>query len=202
MHSGDDGMTPAADEHTVERRRLLRGSIKLLVSIGFVFLLIPFFKSLPWPETAIPADSTFLRASNLHAGVPLAVTLRDQQIVFVTRNDAAVKARLQARSADDLWFPSAPGLLEQEYLVVQATSPLDETVTYLPPQGDWPGGYTAPSGAVWDVAGRALKPVTGHPTAYAMKVSNLMPAPWRTHDEGVLLMPLPQINTPVPGDEE
>ena len=195
-------MIPMADEHSLERRRLLRGSIKLLVSIGFLFLLIPFFKSLPWPETAIPVDSTYLRASNLRAGVPFAVTLKGQQVVFVTRNDAEVKTWLQARSADDLWFPSAPGLLEQDYLVVQATSPLDETVSYLPPQGGWPGGFTAPSGAVWDVAGRALKPVSGHPTGYAMKVSNLIPAPWRNLDEGVLLMPLPQINTPVQGDEE
>jgi len=202
MRSGADGMTPVVDEKTAERRRILRGSIKLLVSIGFVFLLIPFFKSLPWPEEKTPEDSTLVRTSDLASGIPQAITLKDNSVVFVTRNDTAVKMQLQARSLDDLWFPSAPGLLEQDYLVIQATSPLDETVSYLSPQDGWSGGFTAPSGAAWDLAGRALKPVTGHPTGYAMKVSNLMPAPYRVHDDGVLLMPLPQINAPAQGDEE
>lgn len=195
-------MIPVVDEKTAERRRILRGSIKLLVSIGFVFLLIPFFKSLPWPEERFPEDSTFIHASDLASGLPQAITLKDHSVVFVTRNEATVKTRLQARAPEDLWFPTAPGLLEQEYLVIQATSPLDEPVTYLPPQDDWPGGFTAPSGAAWDVAGRALRPVTGHPTGYALKISNLIPAPYRAQGDGVLLMPLPPLNAPMQGDEE
>lgn len=184
-------MNKPTDSASVERRKILSGSIKLLVTIGLLFLLVPFIKSLPWPEEKIPADSLLLEASRLAPSVPQDVALKDGSHVFVTRLDATTRHRLQEAPAESLWYESAPGLLDQEYLVVQARTSLDEPVSWLPPQGNWPGGFIAGSGAAWDLAGRALKPFDGHPGGYAMKVSNLIPAPWRKHERGLLLMPLP-----------
>ena len=184
-------MTHNIDAGNAERRKVLTGSIKLLVSIGFVFLLVPFFKSIPWPEEATPENSTLILADSLTPGRPLLVTLTDGSQVFVTRPDAATTEILHDISPEILWYGTAPGLLDQEYLVVQAQTSLDEAITYLGPQANWAGGFVAKSGAAWDVAGRALKPFPGHPGGNTMKVSNLIPAPWRRHDDGVLLMPAP-----------
>lgn len=189
-------MTHNIDPGNAERRKVLTGSIKLLVSIGFVFLLVPFFKSIPWPEEATPENSTLILEDSLTPGRPLLVTLTDGSQVFVTRPDAATTRNLHDISPDILWYGTAPGLLDQEYLVVQAHTSLDEAITYLGPQTNWAGGFVAKSGAAWDVAGRALKPFPGHPGGNVMKVSNLIPAPWRRHDDGVLLMPAPVVTTP------
>ena len=44
-----------------EKRRLyLRVGIKLLVAVGFAFLLVPFVSSLPWPRQTLPAGSVLL----------------------------------------------------------------------------------------------------------------------------------------------
>lgn len=193
-------MNQATDSASAERRKILSGCIKLLVTIGLLFLLVPFIKSLPWPEEKIPEDSTLLESSRLVPSVPQDVTLKDGSHVFVTRLDAAGHRRLQEAPAESFWYESAPGLLDQEYLVVQARTSLDEPVSWLPPQGNWPGGFIAGSGAAWDLAGRALKPFAGHPGGSAMKVSNLVPAPWRKHESGLLLMPLPAA-TPALGNE-
>lgn len=194
-------MTHNIDAGNAERRKVLTGSIKLLVSIGFVFLLVPFFKSIPWPEEATPENSTLILADSLTPGRPLLVTLKDGSQVFVTRPDAATTENLQAISPDILWYGTAPGLLDQDYLVVQAHTSQDEAITYLGPQANWSGGFVAKSGAAWDVAGRALKPFPGHPGGNAMKVSNLIPAPWRRHDDGVLLMPAPVDTSTAQGED-
>lgn len=174
-----------------DRRRLLRGSIKLLVSIGFLFLLVPFFRSIPWPETAIPDNATHVRERDMTPGVPLAVTLSDGSRVFVTRLDTATRARLAAMPVERFWYPSAPGLLDRDYIVVNGTTALDETVSALPPSTGWPGGFVSDGGSAWDAAGRALKPYPGHPGGSPAKTSNLIPSPWQRHDDGLLLIPMP-----------
>lgn len=190
-------MTGSTDLATEERRRLLRGTIKLLVTIGVLFLLVPFFRSIPWPETPVPENATHVREQDLPAGTPVPFTLSDGSRVFVTRLDADAKATLAATPAERLWYVTAPGLLDQDYAVVQAFSELDEEVSTLPPYAGWSGGFTSGSGSAWDVAGRALKPYPGHPGGSTMKTSNLMPSPWQRHDDGILLIPMPvPVTTP------
>lgn len=175
-----------------ERRLLyLRASIKLLVTIGLLFLLVPFFKSLTLPGGELPADATMLAEDSLAAGETREVRLADGSHVFVTRGSEAVAAQLQAFPARLLWSPSAPGLVNQDWFVLQAQSALDEPVRHLPASGAWPGGFVAASGAAWDVAGRALKPWPGHPGGQARTVQNLLPMPWRVRDGKLYLVPVP-----------
>lgn len=184
-------MTTTPEKESLERRRVLRGSIKLLLSIGVLFLLVPFFRSIPWPESPVPGNSTPVNGKDLDAGVAQSFELQDGSTVFVTRLDDAVRHRLQSMPADRFWYPTAPGLLSGDYVAVQARTVLDEPVSWLPPEGEWPGGFHAPSGALWDVAGRALKPLPGQPGSPVMKFSNLMPAPFQAREDTVLLIPLP-----------
>ena len=195
MPCGDEHVSHIPNRTNDERRRLLRGSIKLLVSVGFLFLLVPFFRSIPWPEAAKPENAVHVRDRDMTPGVPLAVTLSDGSRVFVTRLDGAVRKRLQALPPDGFWYPSAPGLLDRNYVVVSARTLMDEDVEALPAFNTWPGGFIAPGGNTWDVAGRALKPHPGHPGTSAMKTANLMPCPWQRHDDGILLMPMPAATT-------
>lgn len=188
-------MTTALENESFERRKILRGSIKLLVSIGVLFLMVPFFRSIPWPEARTPENSTLVHREDLVAGMARSVALKNGSMVYVTRLDDTMRSQLQAMPDDRFWYPTAPGLLAGEYVAVQATTALDEPVSWLPPQGKWPGGFIGPGGAAWDIAGRALKPFPGHPGGSAMKASNLMPAPWQARDDAVLLIPLP---TPQP----
>lgn len=185
-----DAATAEADR--AQRLRVLRGSIKLLVAIGFIFLLVPFVLSLPWPRTALPPDATLLPVSSFAPGETRAVTLRDGHVVMVTRGSPALAAALERFPGDLLWSPSAPGLAAQDWFVLPDRSALDEPVRILGPRGQWPGGFVAPSGAAWDVAGRALKPWPGHPGGYAMTVQNLLPLPWRVVDGQLVLLPLPE----------
>lgn len=194
------GQEPTAEQERLQRIRMLRGSIRLLLGIGFVFLLIPFFKSIPWPTSEIPEDSVVLAAQDIAPGATRRVELADGSAVFVTRRSAALQTRLEKIPAPGLWSPSAPGLLQQEWWVVNAKSALDEPLQFLPAQGEWPGGFTAASGAAWDVAGRALKPGPGHPSGYAMTVQNLLPMPWKNFDDGILLVPAAAAPAPVQDD--
>lgn len=178
------------------RRLLLRASIKLLLAVGLAFLLVPFIGSIPWPSSALPADATLLEMPPFVPGSTRAVTLRDGSTVLVTRTAPALAAQLRATPAERLWFPSAPGLADQDWFVLSARTVLDEPVQALPAAGNWPGGFVAASGAAWDVAGRALKPWPGHPSGANVKVQNLPPMPWREADGQLVLTPLP---TPPPG---
>lgn len=183
-------------DKTEQRRLYLRASIKILVATGFLFLLIPFIKSIPWPHEEIPADSVFLSASDIAEGATQKIMLSDGSAVYVTRNSPTLRMQLQSFPEENLWFPSAPDIASQDWFVVRATNALDEPVQFLPPQtpGKWPGGFVATSGAAWDLAGRALKPSwPGHPSGYAMKVQNLPPMPFKPHEGGVLLLPLPSV---------
>lgn len=181
-------------------RLYLRACIKILATIGFVFLLVPFFKSLPWPRDEIPVDSVLLRQTELAQGATRRIRLPGDAVVFVTRSSPDLQAALAAFDPDNLWFPSAPGLTEQRYFVVRATSMQDEALQYLPPKAAWPGGFVADSGAAWDVAGRALKPWPGHPSGYRMKIQNLLPMPFKARGDDVLL--IPPADTPAPASEE
>lgn len=175
-----------------ERRRLyLRASIKLLVGIGLLFLLVPFFKSLPFPSGEMPADATLIAESSLAAGETREVKLVDGSRVFVTRGGDALAAQLRDFPSRLLWSPSAPGLVDQDWFVLQAQSALEEPVRHLPASGAWPGGFVAASGAAWDVAGRALKPWPGHPGGQTRTVQNLLPMPWRVRDNELVLVPVP-----------
>lgn len=174
-----------------QRLLVLRASVKLLVAVGFVFLLAPFVLSLPWPKSTLPPDATRVAIAGFAPGETRALRLRDGSEVLVTRASPALAERLRAFPADRLWFPSAPGLAEQDWFVVPARSALDEPVRYRGPEGAWPGGLVADSGAAWDVAGRALKPGPGQAGGYAMKVQNLLPLPWRERDGELVLVPLP-----------
>lgn len=184
-------MTSPLENAALERRKILSGSIKLLISIGVVFLLIPFFSSIPWPNASIPENSVAIAQTDFIAGTPISVTLKDGSTVFVTRLDDVVRSQLAAMPEARFWYPSAPGLLARDYVAVQAITAQDETVRWLAPHGEWPGGFIAPSGAAWDIAGRALKPFNGHPSQHSTKTQNLMPSPWQTQDDAVLLIPLP-----------
>lgn len=175
-----------------ERRRLyLRASVKLLFGAGFLFLLVPFFRSIPVADDALPANATVIESGSFAAGETRLLSLADGSKVFVTRNSAALGRQLAEFPAGLLWSPSAPGLATQPWFVLAATSANDEALRYLPAAGPWPGGFVAESGAAWDVAGRALKPWPGHPGGLARKEQNLMPLPWRTSGERLALAPLP-----------
>ena len=194
-------MTPAMNNKTLERRKMLSGGIKLLIGIGVLFLLVPFFRSITWSESPVPENNTLVNNHDLVAGVAQAVTLQDGSTVFITRLNDVVRARLQAVPEDRFWYPTAPGLLSGDYVAVQATTSLDEPITWLPPQGNWHGGFSAPNGAIWDIAGRALKPSSNHPGKSSMKFSNLMPAPWQARNDAVMLMPLPRPSSIIESSE-
>lgn len=173
------------------RLLLLRASIKLLLAVGLAFLLVPFLGSIPWPSSALPADATLLDAGSFRPGSTRTVSLRDGSAVLVTRSAPELAEQLRDTPATRLWFPSAPGLADQDWFVLRAQTALDEPVQPLPAAGAWPGGFGAASGAAWDVAGRALKPWPGHPTDARLKVQNLPPMPWREVDGQLVLTPLP-----------
>lgn len=185
------GTPDSPDAGRARRLLLLRGSIKLLVTIGFVFLLVPFFKSIPWPKSELPAEATRVPVAGFPAGATRPVRLHDGSTVLVTRNAPALAQGLRAFPADLLWWPSAPGLADQDWFVVPDHSVLDEPVRHLPARGDWPGGFMADTGVAWDLAGRALKPWPGHPGGSGMKAQNLMTLPWRVVDGELVLLPLP-----------
>lgn len=182
-------MEPAEDR---ERRRLyLRAITKLLAGIGLLFLLVPFVGSLPWPQAEIAANATRVEAATFEPGSTRAVTLLDGSTVLVTRSSETIATRLSTFPREHLWFPSAPGMADQDWFVFPARSALDEPLRIQPAAGDWPGGFVADSGAAWDVAGRALKPWPGRPGGSARKEQNLLPLPWRVVDDHLVLVPLP-----------
>ncbi|MDF3030216.1 MAG: hypothetical protein K0R03_774 [Moraxellaceae bacterium] len=179
------GMAPT--EKDAQRRLYLRASIKVLLAIGFIFLLVPFIGSLPWLQDE-PADpAAFLPESSVDPGATRRFELADGTAIFVTRSSPARAQGLRDTPAERLWFPSAPGLAGQPWFVVAERNAVDETVRFLPARAAWPGGFVAESGGAWDVAGRALKPGPGHPTGHAMKVQNLLPLPFRVRDGGIEL---------------
>ncbi|MGH8494353.1 MAG: hypothetical protein ACRERR_14800 [Moraxellaceae bacterium] len=187
-------MTLSPEQQRLQRIRMLRGSIKLLLGIGFLFLLVPFFKSIPWPKDEVPEDSVLITPAEIAAGETLKVSLRDGSAVFVTRSTEAQREAMARTPAAALWSVSAPGIADQDWWVVSAISAQDEALT-LAADGSH---LASPSGSAWDMAGRALKPGTlvGNPAGTpakisAMKAQNLMPMPFKRHDEGILLLPLP-----------
>lgn len=184
-------MSSVADPDRARRLRVLRGSIKLLVTIGLIFLLVPFVMSIPWPRSELPSDATLVPVSSIAAGETRAVRLRDGNTVLVTRSAASIAQGLRDFPPELLWWPTAPGLADQDWFVVPDHSEPGEPVQFLPARGQWPGGFVARSGVAWDVAGRALKPWPGHPGGSAMKTQNLMPLPWRVVDGQLVLIPLP-----------
>ena len=180
---------PDSNRARHQRIVMLRGSIKLLALIGFIFVLLPFFKSIPWPQTKLPEGSILLSKNEIAVGETRSIELANGSALYVTRVAEIQRNALLTLPETQTWSPTAPGLLQQNWWVVSAISAQDEAVQFLPAQGDWRGGFTASSGAAWDLAGRALKPGPGHP--YAMTVQNLIPMPWKTQGDGILLLPLP-----------
>jgi hypothetical protein len=176
-------------EADTQRRLYLRAAVKLLFAVGFLFALLPFFKSIPWGGAELPADAVVVEAASFAPGATRLVRLNENESVFVTRSSPELRAALAAFPGDALWFPSAPGLAEQPWLVLRSQSALDEPLRFLPAAGAWPGGFVADSGAAWDLAGRALKPGPAHPSGHAMKVQNLLPMPFRRHGDDLALMP-------------
>lgn len=193
---------PSAEQERARRIVILRGSIKLLLGVGLIFLLVPFFKSIPWPESKAPDDAVLLTGRDISADTTLKVALTDGSEVFVTRSSAITRSALENFPAQYLWSVSAPGIATQEWLVVSAKSAGDEAVSFLPAQNPWPGGFVTRSGLAWDVAGRALKPWPGHPGASLVKTQNLMPMPFRTRGDDILLLPLPALAIPALEQQE
>lgn len=181
------------------KRLYLRASIKLLVAIGFLFLLVPFCSSVFRTPGEVPVDGVLLRPIDLMEGHTTRLTLADESEVFVTRTSAALRRQLEAMPTDALWYGTPPGLLDASWWVLASTSAAGEPVQFLEAGGDWPGGFVAPSGSAWDPSGRALKPGPGHPTGSTLKAQNLPAMPFRRHDDGILLLPLP---APAPAAEE
>jgi hypothetical protein len=73
MRCADKLMTPAMNNKTLERRKMLSGGIKLLIGIGVLFLLVPFFRSITWSESPVPENNTLVNNHDLVAGVAQAV---------------------------------------------------------------------------------------------------------------------------------
>lgn len=173
-----------------EQRRLhLRAAVKLLSGIGLVFLLIPFLKSLPLPEASLPANATTVDTASFRPGETRRVTLADGSAVFVTRSGGSLGQRLAATPAEQLWFPSPPGLATQPWLVLRPLSATDESIRFRAAAGAWPGGFVADSGAAWDLAGRALKPGPWHPGDSVRKEQNLLAMPWQLRGDDLVLVP-------------
>lgn len=185
-----------ATEARRRRIRLLHNSIRLLLTVGLIFLLVPFVGSLPWPRDELPADATLVEIGPFPAGHTRRITLGDGSEAWVTRNAPAVAGPLRATPAQRLWSPSAPGLADQDWFVLAARSSVDAAVTYLPAAGPWPGGFVADDGSAWDLAGRALKPWPGHPSGRTRTVQNLPPLPWREREGQLVLRPLPPPASP------
>lgn len=173
-----------------EKKRLyLRASIKILVTVGFAFLLVPFLKSLPWPQETLPAGSVFIAATELAPGMAKRVDFPGQS-VWVTRVDDALRARLLAL-APALWAPGAPELLDVPYLVVSGVDADHGPVRFRAAGGTWSGGFVNATGGAWDVAGRALKPGPQNPDGAPLPQPNLAPIPFLHRSDGVLLVPPP-----------
>lgn len=182
-------LPPSAEQERAQRIAMLRGSIKLLVGIGFLFLLVPFFKSIPWPEAEVPEDSVLITPAEISVGKTLKVSLKDGSTVFVTRSSAAQREALARTPAAALWSASAPGIAGQEWWVVSAKSAQDEDVIFKAETPANPAHLGTRHGLAWDVAGRALKPAAFAGIS-AMNSQNLMPMPFKRHDDGILLLPL------------
>lgn len=191
---------------TEQKRLYLRASIKLMVAIGFLFLLVPFCSSIFRDAGDAPAEGTLLQARELAEGATTEVTLPDGGTRFVTRNSANLRHRLQSIPAGQLWYGTPPGLLESAWLVLAAQNAAGEQVEFKPADGTWPGGFVTTSGAAWDLAGRALKQngpgdSTDSPTQNR-KSQNLPAMPYRRHGDGILLLPLPPLPSPEQGSNE
>ncbi|MDP2229285.1 MAG: hypothetical protein Q8J78_17610 [Moraxellaceae bacterium] len=168
-------------------RLYLRASIKLLVTVGLLFMLVPFFKSLPWPSRALPAGSVLVTATELADGRSIAVTLAGET-VWVTRNSDALRARLLALH-DKVWMPNAPQLLDAPFFVVSGRDNEGRLLRFRAADGAWPGGLLNEAGHAFDVSGRALKPGPHFPEGSTMKTTNLESRPFQPRDGGVLLVP-------------
>lgn len=168
-------------------RLYLRASIKLLVTAGLLFMLVPFFKSLPWPSRELPAGSVRVSATELGDGKTIAVTLAGDT-VWVTRNNGALRARLLALR-DKVWMPNAPQLLEAPFFVVNGRDSEGRLLRFRAADGAWPGGLLNEAGHAFDVSGRALKPGPHFPEGSAMKTPNLESRPFQPYEGGVLLVP-------------
>jgi hypothetical protein len=183
-------MSVDVDGDSEKRRLYLRAGIKLMVAVGFAFLLVPFVSSLPWPRQTLPAGSVLLPASGLVPGTARRVDF-PQRPVWVTRVDDALRARLRAL-APELWTAAAPELLAPPYFVVSGLTADGRPVSFHPAAGAWPGGFTDADGNAWDLAGRALKPGPHRFTDQALPVQNLAPMPFQRHGDDVLLVPPPE----------
>jgi hypothetical protein len=187
-----------ATESRARRIRLLHAVVRGLVTVGLLFLLIPFVGSIPWPRDELPADATLVETPPFPAGETRRITLLDGSEAWVTRASPALAGRLRATPADRLWSPSAPGLADQDWFVLAARSSVEAPVRHLPASGAWPGGFVADDGSAWDLAGRALKPWPGHPSGRARTVQHLPPLPWREVDGQLVLRPMPAAPTAPP----
>lgn len=185
-----------SSQERAQRIRMLRGSIKLLLGIGFLFLLVPFFKSIPWPESEVPEGSVVITPADIRAGETILVDLKDGSAVFVTRSTSAQRELMSRIAASHLWSVSAPGIAEQEWWVVSAKSAQDEDVLLKPATQNSPAHLGTTHGLAWDLAGRALK-APAFAGISAQNSQNLLPMPFKRHDDGVLLMPLPPASAPV-----
>lgn len=184
------------EQERAQRIAMLRGSIKLLLGIGFLFLLVPFFKSIPWPKSEVPEDSVLITPGDIRVGGTLKVSLKDGSAVFVTRSSEAQREALARTPAATLWSVSAPGIAGQAWWVVSAKSAQDEDVAFRTETASTPAHFGTAHGQVWDLSGRALKPAAFAGIS-AMNSQNLMPMPFKHHDDGILLLPLPPATPPV-----
>ncbi len=181
---------------TEQKRLYLRASIKLMVAIGFLFLLIPFCSSIFRDAGDAPAEGTLLQTRELAEGATTEIMLPDGSTRFVTRNSTSLRHQLQSISAGQLWYSTPPGLLESAWLVLAAQSAAGEPIEFKPADAAWPGGFVTTSGVAWDLAGRALKQTgpgnSSDASSQHRKSQNLPAMPYRRHGDGILLLPLPQ----------
>lgn len=179
----------APEPHSGQRKRqLLTVSIKLLLGIGFLFLLVPFISSLPWPKSSAPAGSVFLDARALPPGASRLLMVNGTP-VLVTHLDAARRAELLA-ARDQRWTPLAPALLEVRYLAVVAASRDGAALRLEDSDGRAPLLHDD-AGHAYDSAGQALKPGPRHPDGSPLRTANLAPLPWQAREGGVRLLPPP-----------
>lgn len=174
-----------------QKRLYLRASIKLVLAIGFLFLLIPFCSSVFHTASEPPANGVLIQPADIREGHTKRVQLSDGSFVFVTRSSTALQTALQQTPADALWYTTAPGLLQATWWVVAANSATGLEVNYQPADSQSPAHFSSSADQVWDLAGRALKPGALNLNGSAMKSQNLIPMPYRRFGDGILLLPLP-----------
>lgn len=181
---------------STKKQFYLRRSIKILLIIGFLFLLVPFVSSV-LRDTAGSSDpledGVLLRSADLPEGNTISVSLPDGHTVFVTHISPKIQQELTAIPREHFWSYIPVEMLDRSWLVVSSTNALNEALHFKQADDGWPGGFISDSGYAWDLAGRALKPDSHLIVTNARNSQNLTSAPFKRKGDAIVLKPFPDI---------